>query len=254
MAQSQDEQWLLKEKYHGEKSDAFFADCKRLTLGEPLAYLIGWTPFLDTKIYLDSQPLIPRPETEYWTKEAIDSMSTRTTSLGLGETEPLRVLDLCAGSGAIGIAVAKAVPDALVDFGEIEPAHLPTIEKNLTENNIAPERVTVLHSHLFDKVTGRYDYILTNPPYIDPALDRAEPSVKLHEPHLALYGGHAGMEVIAQIISTATDHLNSNGQLWIEHEPEQMSLIAEGAAMHGFSATTHKDQYGANRYSVLVLQ
>ncbi len=65
---SKDIAWLLQEKYGGEKSEAFFADCKRLALGEPLGYLIGHTPFLDCTIYLDSKPLIPRAETEFWTE------------------------------------------------------------------------------------------------------------------------------------------------------------------------------------------
>ena len=66
-----DQAWLLEEKYSGEKSVAFFADCKRMALGEPLGYLIGHAPFLKTTIYLDSRPLIPRPETEFWTEKAI---------------------------------------------------------------------------------------------------------------------------------------------------------------------------------------
>ena len=73
---SQDIEWLLKEKYAGEKSDAFFADCKRLALGEPLGYLIGHTPFLDCVIHLDSKPLIPRPETEFWTERVISDIKT----------------------------------------------------------------------------------------------------------------------------------------------------------------------------------
>ena len=83
--ESQEIKWLLKEKYNGEKSDAFFADCKRLALGEPLAYVIGFTAFLDCKIWLDSFPLIPRPETEYMI-EAINEyikLDKQTDSLPL---------------------------------------------------------------------------------------------------------------------------------------------------------------------------
>ena len=122
---SQDIEWLLKEKYQGEESVAFFADVKRMALGEPLGYLIGHVPFLDTTISLDSKPLIPRPETEFWVEKVI-------TEIKLGSAgAPLRVLDLCAGSGCIGVAVAKAIPGATVDFSEIDAKHLPTITKNL---------------------------------------------------------------------------------------------------------------------------
>jgi HemK-like putative methylase len=246
--------WLLKEKYNGEKSSAFFADCKRLALGEPLAYLIGWTPFLDCKIYLDSRPLIPRPETEYWTEEAIATIRGGA-SLPLGfVTTPPRVLDLCAGSGCIGAAVAKAIPTALVTFGEIDQSHLPTIQKNIEANGINSEHTKITHSNLFSHLPGRYDFILTNPPYIDESLGRTEESVTQHEPYVALFGGEAGLEIIAQIIAQAPNHLATSGQLWIEHEPEQSPAIATLATKHGFSTTTHKDQYDTERYSILVLQ
>ena len=103
---TQEQHWLLKEKYHGEKTDGFFADCKRLALGEPLAYLIGWTPFLNTKIWLDSHPLIPRPETEFWVERAITSMRENAQDTLGFLAEPAKVLDLCAGSGCIGVAMA----------------------------------------------------------------------------------------------------------------------------------------------------
>lgn len=251
---SQEMEWLLKEKYRGEKSDAFFADCKRLALGEPLAYLIGHSPFLDCTIWLDGKPLIPRPETEYWVAEAIKVIQGgQTMSLGIGEHTP-HILDLCAGSGCIGIAVAKALPEAHVDFGEIDVRLLPTIEKNLKENTIPLKRCNIVHTNLFSEVNKQYDFILSNPPYIDETLERTEASVVKHEPYVALFGGKDGLEVIKKIIEQAPAHLTTGGQLWLEHEPEQSETIIQLAEKVEFSATTHKDQYGVERYSVLVLQ
>jgi release factor glutamine methyltransferase len=249
---SQDERWLLKEKYGGEKSRAFFADLERLRAGEPLAYLIGHVPFLGCRIYLDSRPLIPRPETEFWVEKAIEKIKTVAAP---------RVLDLGAGTGAIGVAVAKHCPDAGVTFAEIDPTHLPTIEKNLAQNlsidgkvlsESKSKRFQVIQSDLFEKVEGQYDFILSNPPYIDPALDRAESSVKACEPHLALYGGQGGLDVILAIINDSKRFLAPHGQLWIEHEPEQVETIRQSAEAYGFRATTHPDQYGVSRFSVLM--
>ena len=245
---SQDIEWLLKEKYQGQESDAFFADVKKMALGEPVGYLIGHVPFLDTTIYLDSKPLIPRPETEFWTEQAIAEMKRGAAGA------PLRILDLCAGSGCIGVAIAKAVPDATIDFSEIDERHLPTIKKNLEENDIALARTHIEHTNLFEAFKGTYQYIVSNPPYIDMDLHRTDESVLKYEPYVALSGGLAGLEVIQSIIEQAPKHLERCGQLWIEHEPEQSEAIRNLAREHAFSCNTHTDQYDVERYSVLVLQ
>ncbi len=238
--------WLLRDKYQGVVSPEYVADCARLERGEPLAYVIGWVPFLDTRIRLDSKPLIPRPETEWWTAKAIEQMRA-------GAPDP-SVLDLCAGSGAIGVAVGKALPFARIDFAEIDPVHRTTITENICDNGLDFQRARVLIGDLFAAVPPgtQYDVILTNPPYIDPALDRAEASVKEYEPHLALYGGERGMEIIERIIADAPRYLSPEGELWIEHEPEQSSAIQSLAPTHGFVCRTVRDQFGIERLSTLM--
>lgn len=243
---NREEEWLLKEKFGGEKSEAFFTACQKLANGVPLAYLIGHIPFLNTKIHLDSHPLIPRPETEFWVEKVLAIISQRAA--------PTNVLDLCAGSGCIGVAVAKNRLLTQVDFVEIENRHFSTIETNCRENQIAKDRYQIFSSDLFTNVPNKkYDFILSNPPYIDAALDRTETTVKDHEPALALYGGKAGLELLAKIISQASQYLNPNGQLWLEHEPEQTEEIA-ALAQSQFLVTTHKDQYQVLRFSQLVLK
>jgi len=242
---SKEVHWLLEEKYEGKKNPQYDLDVKRLESGEPLGYVIGHVQFLGCRIYLDSKPLIPRFETEYWVEKVIESIKTHSNT-------SLRVLDLCAGSGCIGVAVAEAIPDLHVTFAEIDESHLSTIQKNI-EYNLSDrgQHLDVIESDLFTNLTGKFDYILSNPPYIDKALDRTEPCVKNYEPHLALYGGDQGLGVISDIIKKAPGYLNQSGQLWLEHEPEQLEAISFLAKQNGFTANHHKDQYGVERYSVL---
>jgi release factor glutamine methyltransferase len=241
-----EEQWLLKEKYHGEKTAGFFADCTRLDAGEPLAYLIGHIPFLESTIWLDSRPLIPRVETEYWVNSFITVAPT---------TEPVSILDLCAGSGCIGVAALHALYHARVDFVELAERHTHTIKKNCDENGINPSRYTIYTGDLFSPLPAgtHYHYILTNPPYIDPELNRTTKSVSTYEPHEALFGGPAGLSLITSIITRAPEWLLPHGELWIEHEPEQATAIATLARDH-FTVVTHTDQYNVQRFSQLMLQ
>lgn len=230
--------WLLQEKYNGIKTPEFESDLTRLQKGEPLAYVIGWTPFLHTKIWLDSKPLIPRPETEFWVEKAISEIEN---------IDNAKVLDLCAGSGCIGVAILREIPDAVVHFAEIDQTHHKTIKKNILENEIDSNRTKILGGNLFENVTEKYDFILTNPPYIDPKLsERIQKSVKIHEPEIALFGGINGMEIVEKIIEEAPKYLNPDGILYIEHEPEQ--ALALQKILPGIQS--FEDQFGVIRYSI----
>lgn len=242
MTLEQDKQWLLREKYHGVPSAAYEYDVAQLMKGEPLAYLIGSIPFLGCTIYLDSHPLIPRVETEFWTEHTLTHITQVTP----------RILDLCAGSGCIGVAVARAVPRAVVDFVEIDTTHHTTIKKNV-EKNCPYAQTRVLGGDLFEHIPNeRYDLILTNPPYIAQESDESDECVRTFEPHKALYGGPDGLTLITRIITTLPAHLTTTGQAWIEHEPEQTTSIAKLAAHTGLTHRTLLDQYGRERVSILT--
>jgi release factor glutamine methyltransferase len=238
-----DEDRLLSEKYKGEKTAEFEADCVRLNNGEPLAYVIGWIPFLDCRIYLDSRPLIPRPETEFWVEEALKDIQ---------HIQDAHILDLFAGSGAVGVAVLKHTPSAHVDFGEIEHAHLATIQKNILENGIDTKRAQTMETDVWSNIHGVYDFVLANPPYISKdILERVEDSVLEHEPHSALFANDKGFHLIEETIAETKTHLSPRGKLWIEHEPEQAERLLFLGEQAGFRVENKKDQYGVLRYSTL---
>lgn len=230
--------WLLSEKYNGIESEAYQKDLLRLKSGEPLAYIIGHTPFLNATIHLESRPLIPRSETEHWVSQALKEIK-----------KDAAVLDLCAGSGCIGVAVSMEC-GAHVDFGEIDERYHATIEKNIREN-VGDVSHTMYGGDVFENIEKKYNFILTNPPYINPALEeRVEASVRLHEPERALFGGKNGMDIIEKIIKDAPSHLLPDGIIYIEHEPEQVDALNAIAHEAGFrDVVTRKDQYGIDRYT-----
>ncbi len=231
--------WLLRDKYAGQKTDAFYSDIERLKEGEPLAYVIGWVPFLGTKIYLDSKPLIPRTETEYGVGELSKELKEKNIS-------KLNILDLCAGSGCIGVALLHEIQHVNADFVEMNPSHHATITKNIIENGINPARTQVLGGDLFENIHTKYDVVVCNPPYIDPLLERRiQKNVIRHEPHEALFGGEHGTEIIKRVLKEVSQHLNKGGILYLEHEPEQQEEIIKLAPHTEFFT----DQFGVVRFS-----
>ncbi len=165
----------------------------------------------------------------------------------------LRGIDLFAGSGCVGVAVLKHVPSAHVDFGEKEARHLTTIEKNIRMNGIDPSRTRVFSTDVWNAAQSSYDFVLANPPYLSRArLDRVQQSVLEHEPPEALFSDDDGFELIKRTIEGLPRHLDRGGQCWIEHEPEHSKRILWTAESLGLTASAHEDQYGVQRYSVIL--
>lgn len=244
MIDPKDRELLIRDKHDGNTDAAIDEDLARLTAGEPLAYVIGWVPFLGLKIDLSSKPLIPRPETEWWTEELVAHLTER-----FGE-EPFSLLDLCAGSGAIGLSVLKAFPRAQVTFAELMPEHMGSIRRSIAMNGLTEERTTLVTGNLFDGIEGRFDVIATNPPYI-PEGRALERSVTEHEPEEALFSGADGLSLIRRIATEAPRFLTPGGELWLEADikniEEARGLLASGGAA---SAEIRNDLYGRPRIVV----
>lgn len=238
------EDWahLIRDKYDGDESVDVTEDHARLSAGEPLAYVIGWIPFLGLRVYLDSKPLIPRPETEWWAELLVEHLRTR-----FGNT-PFSLLDVCAGSGAVGLAVLANCPTATVYFGELTPAHAELIAKNIRENNLDGSRAIIRSGDLFAPfLHDIFDVITANPPYI-PHGRELPTSVTKYEPADALFSGLDGLDLIRRIGNHAPHHLPDGGELWMEcdseHAPEAAQILRDGGSLKSVIRTDH---YGRER-------
>lgn len=224
-----DLQLLIRDKYDGDAAKVTQEDRTRLAAGEPLAYVIGWIPFLGLAIGLESRPLIPRPETEWWTEQLIAHLTEKFADT------PFTFLDLCAGSGAIGLAVLKAFPQTRVSFAELMPAHCAQVAENITRNDLDAARADIRASDLFTAFDDeRWDIIATNPPYIPESRSATlEQSVTAYEPHEALFAGEDGLTLIRRIAQETPAHISPGGELWLEADIANIAAAQELLASHG---------------------
>lgn len=255
--------WLLKEKYEGEATSNFYKDVKRLEVGEPLDYVIGFTEFLGCKIDLSKRPLIPRPETEFWVGEVIKNIKP----FGAAQGKILHILDMFAGSGCIGIAILKHIKNSRVVFSDIDKDNLKQIKINCKLNNINKNRYKIIESDVFKNIKGKYDYIFANPPYIpdykrSPSaslratlLGRIQKSVLKYEPKQALFGGEDGLLYIRKFLKEAKNYLNKGvgaSIIYMEFDSVQKKEIEKLIKDNGYKNYQFcKDQYGKLRYVMI---
>lgn len=187
---------------------------KRVESNTPLQYLLGKANFYGNEFKVDSNVLIPRFDTEILVERALKE---------IGEKEA-RVLDMCTGSGAIAITVALN-SKATVVASDISPLALNVARRNALDKCVSVE---FIESDLFDKIEGKFDYILINPPYIPTSdIETLDAEVKDYEPILALDGGVDGMDVYRKIASEYQNYLNENGVLMLEIGINQTEQIKE---------------------------
>lgn len=183
---------------------------RRHLAGEPVAYLIGEWEFYGLPLDIDRQVLIPRADTETLVDCALPFLRQRPES---------RVLDLCAGSGCIGLAIASQVPDCRVTLGELSEGALRVCRQNIRRNGLS-DRVAPLQMDAMQPPQtriGTFDCIVCNPPYI-PSGDIAglDASVREYEPHGALDGGEDGLDFYRSVSSLWRKALHTGGMLFFE--------------------------------------
>ena len=192
---------------------------KRIEQRIPAAYIMqeGW--FAGLQFYVDERVLVPRSPIA----ELVEAQFTPWVN----PDEVESVLDLCTGSGCIGIACAYAFPMAQVDLVDISQDALDVARINVDQHD-AQERVSVIQSDLFAGLEGKkYDIIVSNPPYVD-ADDIAGMSAEFqHEPELGLSSGDDGLECTRKILNQAASHLTEEGVLVLEVGNSQFALAEE---------------------------
>jgi len=200
---------------------------------EPVAYILCSKEFYGRGFELGPGVFIPRPETELLVQLALES-------------RPERVLDLCAGSGAVGVSIAAERPEARVDLVELSPQAAACARRNAEKH--APGRARVFEGDLFAALPGpaRYDALVANPPYLASG-QPLMPDVIDHEPHLALFAGDDGLSVIRRIVEGARSWLSPGGFFATEIDPSQAAAVRE--LLSGFTdVKVVRDLSGQDRH------
>ena len=237
-----------REKYACEAvCEAMESSVQRILAGEPLAYVLGEWEFYGMTLYVDKNVLIPRDDTCAVTALAIKK--------GLFLDQDPRILDLCTGSGCIGLAVANRVKDARVTLADVSRDALAVAKKNITRHKLSG-RVSCVQA---DALTpppaflGKFDMIVSNPPYVTSAeMEELPHSVKGYEPHLALHGGEDGLAFYRSIVKNYSAALKPGGYLCFEFGMGQGDDVCAILERNGYTILERSRDYNDRERAVLA--
>ena len=220
---------------------------KRLLNQEPLAYILGEWEFYGLKLHVTPDVLIPRDDTCAVVQLAI--------SQALFLPDAPRVLDLCTGSGCIGLAIASRVKDARVTLADISKEAMAVAKRNVVDHKMS-NRVSVVHVNALEAppaFLGKFDMIVSNPPYITgeemKGLDR---SVTDFEPHLALYGGEDGLNFYRAIAKNYAAVLKPGGYLAFEYGDTQAEDVRRILEENGYTVLEQVRDFNDRERAVLA--
>ncbi len=219
----------------------------RILADEPLAYVLGEWEFYGMTLQVNPNVLIPRDDTCAVTDLAIQQ------ALYLGDNP--RILDLCTGSGCIGLAIASRVKDAKVTLADISREAMQVARKNISAQKLS-NRVTCVQANALEAppaFLGKFDLIVSNPPYITTQEMQELPhSVAKYEPHLALHGGDDGLEFYRCITNKYRSALKPGGYLCFEFGMGQGNAVCALLEENGFTILERSSDYNERERAVLA--
>jgi len=237
-----------RDKYASEEvCEAMARVTARILEGEPLAYVLGEWEFYGLKLHVDKNVLIPRDDTCAVTALAIKK--------GIFLDQHPRILDLCTGSGCIGLAIASRVKDAKVTLADVSREALAVAKKNITANKLSGRVSCVYVDALADPPAflGKFDMIVSNPPYITAAEMLELPdSVKNYEPHMALYGGKDGLNFYRAISKNYAAVLKPGGYLCYEFGMGQGDDVCRILEDNGYTILERSKDYNDRERAVIA--
>lgn len=197
---------------------------KDVKAGKPLQYITNKQVFYDSEFYVDENVLIPQPDTAFVVDKALNIL------LSMNLDRPLKVLDLCTGSGAIAIIISKKLKEKNIEFemtaSDISNGALKVAMTN-AEKIVSDTKIRFVLSNLFDEINGKFDMIISNPPYVK-SDDIGKLSLDVqNEPHIALDGGNDGLEFYKRISNQVDNYLSDNGYLVLEIGYDQGKEVCE---------------------------
>jgi release factor glutamine methyltransferase len=209
----------------------------RRVAGLPLEHVVGFAQFCGLRIVVAPGVFVPRHRTEFLIREAVRLAHNRDQSTdGLGSHPPMVVLDLCCGSGAVGVALASALGRVELYAADVDPAAV-----RCARRNVAAVGGQVYEGDLFDplpaSLRGRVDIVAANVPYVPTeAIGLMPPEARLHEPRVALDGGPDGLDVLRRVAADAPRWLKPGGHLLIETSEQQATNAVAAFTRNGLTA------------------
>lgn len=223
-----------------EDLSGFKTILNRRLANEPVQYIIGTADFMGHELNVDRRVLIPRPETELLVEEVV---------IGAKQSHPRSILEIGTGSGNIAIALARALPDIVVDTVDISTEALSLASKNIAAHNLG-SRVRLYEGNVLAPTwkapASTYDVIVSNPPYIsDAEFDLLEPGVRLFEPEIALTDRGDGLSFYRRIAEIGDVVLSPTGMIFLEIAYNQLERVSGIFEKKGFHKIVHRCDYSA---------
>lgn len=240
---NQTRQYLMvydEKKLTQAQEEKYFKAIEKLIKGIPLQHITHQQEFMKMNFYVNEDVLIPRPDTEVLVEEVIDIAN---------KINAKKILDLCTGSGAIAISLAKYIENSKITAVDISKKALSVAKLN-AKNNEVENQITFVESDLFDKLNKeKYDMIVSNPPYIKKKVIKTLDKEVQKEPTIALNGGYDGLDFYRKIIHQGYEYLKFKGYLCLEIGYDQKIDVIELIENEEKYIDTYckKDLYGNDR-------